>query len=40
MQCNRFFITFNGIQDCFKKMFLTLFFSGLSPIAPEALEHL
>lgn len=40
MQCNRFCTTFDGMRDCAQKMFLTLFFSGLSPIAPGSIGTL
>ena len=37
---NHFFTTFEDAQDFLKKMFLTLFFSGLSPKAPGTIGTL
>ncbi|MCI5968660.1 phosphatidylglycerophosphatase A [Helicobacter sp.] len=40
MQSDNFFKTFSSTKDFLQKMFLTLFFSGLSPIAPGSIGAL
>ncbi|PKT76947.1 phosphatidylglycerophosphatase A family protein [Helicobacter winghamensis] len=40
MQSNDFFKTFNSPKDFLQKMFLTLFFSGLFPVAPGSIGTL
>lgn len=40
MQIDHFFKTFHDTKDFLQKMFLTVFFSGLSPIAPGSIGTL
>ncbi|MBX7489948.1 phosphatidylglycerophosphatase A family protein [Helicobacter turcicus] len=40
MQSDNFFKTFHNAKDFFQKMFLTVFFSGLSPLAPGSIGTL